>query len=95
MTTHTKLQKAKQDYKATKEDVKWYQQAVRSLMYIMLRTRPDIIYTVLVVSRFAANLDQLYKAAVTRILQYLQRTANYVLMFKGTLSDLAGYTDAN
>jgi hypothetical protein len=61
----------------------------------MLRTRPDIAYTVLVVSRFAVNLDQLYKAAVTQILRYLRRTANYVLVFKGTLSDLAGYTDAD
>jgi hypothetical protein len=65
MATHTKLQKAKQDYKATKEDVKWYQQAVRSLMYAMLRTQPNIAYAVSVVSRFAANPDQSHKAAVT------------------------------
>jgi hypothetical protein len=65
MATHTKLQKAEQDYKATKEDVKWYQQTVGSLMYAMLKTRPDIAYTVLIVSRFAANLDQSHKAIVT------------------------------
>jgi hypothetical protein len=37
-------------------------------MYAMLKTRPDIIYTVSVVSRFAANLDQSHKAAVAQIL---------------------------
>jgi hypothetical protein len=64
-------------------------------MYAMLRTRPDIAYTVSIVSRFAANPDQLYKATVTQILRYLRRTVNYVLVFKGTLSDLAGYTNAD
>jgi hypothetical protein len=32
---------------------------------------------------------------VTWILRYLRKTVNYVLVFKGTLSDLAGYTDAD
>jgi hypothetical protein len=64
-------------------------------MYAMLGTQPDIAYTVSVVSRFAANLDQSHKAAVTQILRYLRRTANYVLVFKGTLSNLAGYTNAD
>jgi hypothetical protein len=31
----------------------------------MLKTQPNIIYVVLVVSRFAANPDQLYKVTVT------------------------------
>jgi hypothetical protein len=64
-------------------------------MYAMLGTRPDIVYAASVVSRFAANPDQSHKAAVTRILRYLQKTAKYVLVFKGTLSDLAGYIDAD
>jgi hypothetical protein len=61
----------------------------------MLGTRPNIAYVVLVVSRFAANLDQSHKAAVTWILQYLRKTVNYVLVFKGTFSDLAGYTNTD
>jgi hypothetical protein len=65
MATHTKLQKAELDYKAMKEDVKWYQRAVGSLMYAMLGTRPNIAYAVLVVSQFAANPDQSHKSAVT------------------------------
>jgi hypothetical protein len=95
MATHTKLQKSKSDYKATKEDVKWYQRAVGSLMYAMLRTRPNIAYTVSVVSRFAANPDQSHKAAVTRILRYLRKTVNCVLVFKRAFDDLAGYSDAD
>jgi hypothetical protein len=64
-------------------------------MYAMLGTQPNIAYVVLVVSRFAANPDQSHKAAVTRILRYLRKTVNYVLVFKGTFSDLAGYTNAD
>jgi hypothetical protein len=95
MATHTKLQKAESDYEATKEDVKWYQRAVGSLMYAMLGTRPDIAYAVSVVSRFAANPDQSHKAAVTRILRYLRKTVNCVLVFKGAFGDLADYSDAD
>jgi hypothetical protein len=61
----------------------------------MLRTQPDIAYTVLIVSRFAANPDQSYKAAMTRILRYLRKTVNCVLVFKGAFGDLVGYSDAN
>jgi hypothetical protein len=64
-------------------------------MYAMLGTRLDIVYTVSIVSRFAANPDQSHKAIVTQILWYLRKTVNYVLVFKETLSDLAGYTDAD
>jgi hypothetical protein len=64
-------------------------------MYVMLETQPDIIYTVLVISQFAVNLDQSHKATITRILQYLRKTVNYVLVFKRTLSNLAGYTNIN
>jgi hypothetical protein len=64
-------------------------------MYAMLGTQPDIAYAVSVVSQFATNPDQSHKAAVTWILQYLRRTANYALVFKGTFSELAGYSDAD
>lgn len=95
MATYTRLQKAEGDYKAKPEDIKWYQRAVGSLMYAMLGTRPDIAYAVSVVSRFAANPDQSHKAAVTRILRYLRKTADYALVFRGTLNELAGYSDSD
>jgi hypothetical protein len=64
-------------------------------MYAILRTRPNIAYTVSVVNQFATNPDQSHKAAVTQILRYLRKTANCVLVFKRAFNNLAGYSDAD
>jgi hypothetical protein len=93
--THTKLQKAEADYEPKTADIKWYQSAVGSLMYAMLGTRPDIAYAVSVVSRFAAKPTQAHKATVTRIFRYLRKTVDYVLVFKGPLAVLSGYSDSD
>ena len=61
----------------------------------MLGTRPNIAYTVLVVSRFAVKPTQVYKAIVTRIFRYLRKTVNYMLIFKGPLIALTGYSNSN
>ena len=95
INTHTKLQKAEADYKPKTADIKWYQSAVGSLMYAMLGTRPDIAYAVSVVSQFAAKPTQAHKAIVTRIFRYLQKTVNYILIFKGLLAVLSSYSDSN
>ena len=64
-------------------------------MYAMLGTRPDIAYAVSVVSRFAAKPTQAHKATVTRIFRYLRKTVDYVLVFKGPLAVLSGYSDSD
>jgi hypothetical protein len=93
--THTKLQKAEPDFEPRPVEIKWYQRAVGSLMYAMLGTRPDIAYAVSVVSRFASKPTQAHKAAVTRILRYLRKTVDYVLVFRGQLTTLSGYSDSD
>ena len=62
---------------------------------MMLYTRPDICYTVGVVSRFQSNpgLDQWM--AVKHILKYLRRTRNYMLVYSGEDMILRGYTDSD
>jgi len=64
-------------------------------MYAMLGTRPDIAYAVSVVSRFAAKPTQTHKATVTRIFRYLRKTIDYILVFKGPLAALSGYSDSD
>jgi hypothetical protein len=61
----------------------------------MLGTRPDIAHAVSVVSRFAAKPMQAHKAIVTRIFRYLWKTIDYVLVFKGPLAALSGYSDSD
>ena len=42
----------------TLDSIKAYQSAVRSLMYVILATRPDLAYTISTFSQFAASLDE-------------------------------------
>ena len=64
-------------------------------MYAMLGTRPNIAYAVSVVSRFAIKPTQAHKATVTRIFRYLRKTVDYMLVFKGPLIVLTGYSDSD
>lgn len=61
----------------------------------MLGTRPDIVYAVSVVSRFASNPTSEYYTAVEDIFRYLRGTIYYELIFSGELTTLRGYTDSD
>ncbi|GJU80906.1 hypothetical protein Tco_1283271 [Tanacetum coccineum] len=58
-----------------------YENAVGSLMYLMVCTRPDIAYAVSVVSRYLANMGKNHWEAVKWILKYLRGTANMGLVY--------------
>jgi hypothetical protein len=66
---------------------------VGTLVYTILGTRPDIAYTVLSVSRYAANPTKAHMAAVKRIFSYIRGTLDLQLTFWGELTDLVGYSD--
>ena len=76
-----------------------YRQAVGSLMYLMICTRPDIAAAVQTVFRFAKNPAPAHWSAVLRIFAYLQKTKNYGLKFKrdGQMESLklTGFTDSD
>lgn len=73
-----------------------YRQAVGSLMYAMVGTRPDIAVAVSSVSRFLENPEQEHWIAVKRIMRYLRGTLNYGLKYKAGMDiDLVGYCDAD
>nr|GEW47634.1 retrotransposon protein, putative, Ty1-copia subclass [Tanacetum cinerariifolium] len=63
-----------------------YANAVGSLMYLMVCTRPDIAYDVSIVSRYLANPGKSHWEAVKWILKYLRGTANVGLIY-GTNHD--------
>ncbi len=73
-----------------------YQQAVGSLMYAMLCTRPDLAYPISVVSQHMANPSLEHWIAVKRIFRYLQGTLQFKLRFGGlSPQDVVGYCDAD
>jgi len=74
-----------------------YCEAVGSLMYLALATRPDIAFAISAVSRFNANPGRAHWEAVKRIYKYLKGTSEMWLtygVFEGG-ERLLGYTDAD
>ncbi|GKC27430.1 retrovirus-related pol polyprotein from transposon TNT 1-94, partial [Tanacetum coccineum] len=75
-----------------------YANAVGSLMYLMVCTRPDIAYAVSIVSRYLANPGKNHWEAVKWILKYLRGTANVGLVYgtnRGNHVDVIGFVDSD
>ncbi|KDR64888.1 hypothetical protein GALMADRAFT_82558 [Galerina marginata CBS 339.88] len=72
-----------------------YHEAVGSLMYASLGTRPDITYAVQAVSRFASKPGIAHWDAVKRIFRYLNGSKNLWLSYGGQRKELVGFADAD
>jgi transposase InsO family protein len=75
-----------------------YANAVGSLMYAMVCTRPDISHAVSMVSRYMANPGKEHWQAVKWLLRYLRGTLDVGLMFKWEKSSephVSGYVDSD
>ena len=56
-----------------------YREAVGSLIWLPMDTRPDISYAVSQVAKFNDNTGEEHWSAVLRIFLYLHRTTDYVI----------------
>ena len=84
--------------KTSEIEVKEYQQAIGTLMYPMLGTRPDLAFTVALLGRHTATPGEQHQCALDRVFRYLHGTSNWRLAFqqgKGNGLTLHGYADAN
>ena len=72
-----------------------YREAVGSLMYAAIATRPDIAFAVSMLSQFLDNPGPRHWEAAKRIFRYLQGTKTWVLTLGGQENALVGYTDAD
>ena len=92
--TGTKLVNGTEDSEYV--DKSEYQSLVGSLLYLSMRTRPDITYAVSVTARFCSNPTTQHMTAVKRILRYLRGTTHHGLLYKRSRSkELLGYSDAD
>ena len=83
------------DHEGKKVDSTLYTQIVGSLMYLTA-TRPDIMYSVSLISRYMENPTKMHLLAAKRIFRYLKGTMEFGLFFKkGEKSDLIGFTDSD
>ena len=72
-----------------------YAEVIGNLMYAMLCTRPNMCFTVDMVSRYQSNPGPAHWVAMKRIFRYLRGTTNFALCFyRGDLR-LKGYSDVD
>lgn len=73
-----------------------YRQAVGSLLYLAVKTRPDISFAVSTLSRFVSKPTVIHVEAVKRVFRYLAGTSGLSITFGG-MEDLCafGYSDAD
>jgi len=75
-----------------------YSSAVRSLMYAMICTRPDLAYALSIVSRYMRNLGKDHWKAMKWILHYVNGSLDRCLVFdkhKTTTYNIAGFVDCD
>ena len=64
-------------------------------MYVMLKTRPDFVYAVFVISRYVFNFIDIHWKTVKRIFRYIRKTFDLRLIFSEAFEFLAEYTDVD
>jgi hypothetical protein len=72
-----------------------YREAVGSLMYAAMGTRPDIAFATSTVAQFCENPGWVHWEAVKRIYKYLLGTKKLELTYGGEQRGLVGYVDAD
>lgn len=73
-----------------------YREAVGSLMYLAIGTRPDISFAVGNVSRYMEKPNNAHVEAVKRVLKYIKRTMNTDILYKKDVNlEFSAYSDAD
>lgn len=87
--------KVDMDENGERIDETFYKQIIGSLMYITT-TRPDLQFTVSLLSRYMSRPTKLHLQAVKRVLRYLKGTMDYGIWYKrGGAGELLVYTDSD
>ncbi|XP_062186641.1 secreted RxLR effector protein 161-like [Phragmites australis] len=83
------------DEKGTAVNSTKYRRLIGSLRYLT-HTRPDLAYSVRIVSRYMENPKESHLQAVKQILRYVKGTIQFGLIYlKGGEGELIGYSDSN
>lgn len=72
-----------------------YREIIGSLLYISSVSRPDISFTVNILSRFVENPYECHFKALKRILRYLKGTIDYGIKVNPTDENISVYVDAD
>ena len=72
-----------------------YASAVGSIMYVMTCTRPDVAYSLEVVSRYQSDPEENLWKVVKAIFKYLRNTKDQWLIYGESDLKLVGFTDSS
>ncbi|KAK8946931.1 hypothetical protein KSP39_PZI007096 [Platanthera zijinensis] len=72
-----------------------YSKIIGSLMYATSCTRPDIAFSVSMLSRFTSNPGKEHWEALDRLLRYLSGTKDHALCYTGYPPTMKGHSDAS
>jgi hypothetical protein len=72
-----------------------YQRAIGSLMYAATSTRPDITFSVSILSQFMRNPARIHWEAAKNVIRYLKATKNMGLTLSTHANGLEAYVDAD
>jgi len=87
--------KLTKDVNGVRIDKTYYKQMIGSLIYL-LATRPDMMYSISLISRFMETATELHHQAVRKIFRYLKGTIDYGLFYKkGKSQELVGFCDSD
>ena len=82
--------------KASKADIKMYQQMIGSLLYVQIGTHPDISFAVLHLVQYASNSSPHHIRLAKYVFYYLKDTSDLKLVYNGVLGNgLYGYSDSS
>ncbi|SCZ99308.1 BZ3500_MvSof-1268-A1-R1_Chr7-2g09478 [Microbotryum saponariae] len=84
-----------EDLAATPQDRTRYLQAIGSLMYAAVGTRPDLAFVVSYLARFSQQPGPEHWTAFKQVLRYIKGTLDLGLTYRKTSQPLHGYSDAN
>lgn len=72
-----------------------YRQAIGSLLFLAMISRPDISFAVNLLSRYCENPGPSHWGAVKRLMRYIKGTCDYKLTYGTSNENLKGFSDAD
>lgn len=74
-----------------------YAEAIRSLMYVMVCSRPNLAYSISILSRFMMRLRQEHQNAIKGVLRYVKGALDYGLEYDRFTDHvcIVGYTNSD
>ena len=87
---------APKGFQADPEDVTAFKSGLKSLMYLIIRTRPDIAFLISKLATYSNNPTDIHWQVLKRVFRYLTSTRTRGIQYRGADNmELSDYTNAD